>query len=134
MNTPPFNEKLLLLCLLNMATKQYGNETRLIFDHQFNSIEPIDFDTIQVIASADDVVKKKIIHQWLNEAEFRNLVTKASQNHLYRFTKEGYKKANKYKHPIITFYKDHWKWFIGISLTLLNAGLAIAIKIMLSKC
>lgn len=122
--TPPFNEKKFLLNLLAQSTKEHGDEKRHINNYVFDSIDPDKYTDINELSNSKDILIKKHISQWFKEADVRGFVV-VHQNHLYKFTEEGYQKARSYKHPIKYYIKNNDKFIITTALAFIVAMFTI---------
>jgi hypothetical protein len=129
-NTPAFKEEEFLSGLLSIVEKKYGTELRHILEHSFSAI---DIDIAKKIPTlkkvTDNILIKKFISQWFEEAQVRELVIRPTKDQNYNFSKKGYEKALKNKHPLIHFWVEHWKYLVTTSLAF-TAGIVAIIKLV----
>jgi hypothetical protein len=125
-NTPAFKEKEFLSGLLSFVEKKYGSELRHILDHSFSAI---DIDVAKQIPTfkkdTDNILIRKFICQWFEEAQVRGLVIRPTKDQSYTFSKSGYEKAIKNKHRLSYFWAEHWKYIVTTSLAFIAAIVAI---------
>ncbi|GLX76673.1 hypothetical protein tinsulaeT_00130 [Thalassotalea insulae] len=130
-STPAFNEKEFLLGLLAITKEKFGSELRFIMEHKFSSI---DLDIIEYMPTlkkhSQKIEIKKYLSQWFAEALARNLVIRPTKDHHFVFSKQGYEAALINKSPVKYFAKNHWAWFTGIVIGVLNLAAAIIIKVI----
>jgi len=132
-NTPPFNEKRFLLCLLSIFSDKYGDERRFLDRYTFNAIEPDHYQALWEIYNSSDTSRKKFIYEWFKEAEVRGFV-KVHQNHFYKLTDEGYDLAIKYKHRVKSFIKNHLVMSVTVGTTLVASLINLLAALIRSQC
>ena len=125
-NTPAFKEKEFLSGLLSIVENKYGSELRHILDHSFSAI---DVDIAKQIPSLkkdiDNILIKKFISQWFEEAQVRGLVICPTVDFNYTFSKTGYEKAIRNKHRLKHFCVEHWKYIVTTTIAFLGIIVAI---------
>ena len=128
-DTPEFREKDFLLFLLDEYEKRYGSSVRFLDSHYFNHHLNREMEAkFPELVTVNGNIKSTKLLDWFKEAESRGIFRKNDNREDYfKFfcTEYGYNKELHAKNPIKWFLKTHWKWFLFITLTVINTFCAV---------
>ncbi|QEO46538.1 hypothetical protein [Vibrio tarriae] len=117
-------EKKFLKFLYNEYVKVNGHSYAALNKHKFYVTDEKLYLGISGLCSITKKIESTLYKphtvEYVEHLESKGLLISPSEKLYFFFTKEGLDYGKRLTNPWKYFYKTHWKWFIGIIVTVTN--------------
>ncbi|MBF4376770.1 hypothetical protein [Vibrio anguillarum] len=117
-------EKEFLKFLYNEYVKENGHSYAALNKHKFYFTDERLYLGVSGLCSITKKVESTLYKphtiEYVEHLESKGLLTSPSEALNFFFTKEGLDYGERLTNPCKYFYKTHWKWFIGVIVTVTN--------------